>query len=130
MPWNALSPVAALKMMATAPFANVLVVQVLNRLDPHWMALAATPDSISVSDNHLFPLVLVKNNVPVPPAGTVNEKFNPTFEHPEQLSGVVVPLALLMINFGSIPLAKAIADPNRNTEARAHNREIFISFSC
>jgi hypothetical protein len=130
MPWNALSPDAALNIMATAPFANVVAVQVLKRLEPHWMALAATPDSTSVSDNHLFPLLFVKNNVPVPPAGTVKEKLNPTLEHPVQLSGVVVPLALLMINLGSIPLAKAIADPNSNTEARAHSREIFIRFSC
>jgi hypothetical protein len=116
--------------MATAPFAKVVVVQVLNRLDPHWMALAATPFSTSLSDNHLFPLVLVKNSVPVPDGGALNEKLNPALVHPEQLSGVVVPAALLMISFGSTPLAKAIADPNSNIEAKAHSREIFIRFSC
>src|SRR5580704_11786485 len=58
--------------ISTEPFFRVLVVQLENKGEPHVMSAAGTPVSISAREVQFTPLVLVKNNVPVPLSGTVN----------------------------------------------------------
>jgi hypothetical protein len=96
------------------------------------MSAAGTPVSISASEVQFCPLLLVKNRLPDPLAGTVKLKVSPVILlHPPTGHTAELPPAPWMMICGSpIPSANAMTDPRTSNIKTAKTREIFMIVSC